>query len=304
MDISWCPVDLRPLLEAYLTRMKNRHYSHTTVDTNRKNLKPFFLFMAALGIARLQDVTLDHLNAYRLRMVRRRLAGVTIYDRLSTLRLFFRYLELEQTVFINPARSVLMPKYQRHLKSVPTEEEVKRLLAQPDVSDRFGLRDRALIEVAYSTGARVDEIVRMNLLSFDRAQQSIRILGKGRKERILPLGRQAMFWLETYLKNARPRFAELRLDEPALWLRSCGLRMPANVIFIMLRKYSAQAGIQPAISSHAIRRACASHMLRRGAHPVQIQTLLGHSTLDTLSRYLRVTIVDLQKSYQRSKPAR
>jgi integrase/recombinase XerD len=295
---------MKPQLEAYLAGMKARKYCPTTLRACGDKLKSFSAFLAEIGAERLQDVTADHIEQYRLRLIERKVAHNTVYDSLRNLRAFFNYLEKEQVIFVNPTRSLVMPKYLRHLLPVPTEKDVKRILVHPDVSGKIGIRDRALIEVAYSTGARLQELVRMNLLSIDRTQRSIRVFGKGRKERILPLGRHAMFWLEAYLRDARPKLNKLDPDEPALWLGLHGKRIHPQSIQVMLREYSIKAKIKPLATPHALRRACATHMLRRGAHPVQIQMLLGHATLDNLSQYIRVTITDMQKAYEQSNPAK
>jgi len=304
MDLSWCHDSIKPHLAAYLAGMRAREYSRKTIIACAQVLKPFFLFLAETGAERLQDVTAEHLEKYRLLLIRRKFARTTIYDRLRNIRSFLNHLEKEQVIFVNPGRSLIMPKYERNLLPVPTEKDVKRLLAQPDASDTIGIRDRALIEMAYSTGARLDELVRLNLLSIDRTQRSIRVMGKGRKERVLPLGRHAMFWLEAYLRDARPKLNRLDPDEPALWLGQSGNRIPRETVQIMIRRYSRQAGLKPTASPHALRRACATHMLRRGAHPVQIQMLLGHATLQSLGQYLRVTITDMKKAYEKSNPAK
>lgn len=304
MELSWCHKNIKPHLAAYLASMKARKYSIKTLYACCQALKPFFAFLAETGTDRLPDVNAEHLEEYRLRLVQRKLACNTIYDWLLKIRCFFNHLEKEQVIFVNPARSLVLPKYNRRLLPAPTEKDMKRLLAQPDVSGKIGIRDRALIETAYSTGARLEELDRMNLLSIDRTQRSIRVLGKGRKERTLPLGRHAMFWLEAYLRDVRPELNKLDPDNPALWLGAHGKRIQPVTIQVMLRQYSLQAGIKPLASPHALRRACATHMLRRGAHPVQIQMLLGHATLENLSQYLRVTIADMQKTYEKSNPAK
>lgn len=304
MDLAWCHPGIRPHLAAYLARLQARQYSVKTLCAYSQALKPFCAFLVESGAERLPDVTVAHLEQYRLRLVRRNLARATAYGYLRIIRGFFQYLEQAQAIFVNPARALDLPKYERRLLTVPTEEEVKRLLAQPDVSTPRGIRDRAMLEMFYATGARLEELARMNLAAVDRTQGAIRVMGKGRKERMLPLGRHARHWLDTYLRDARPRFSRRDPDEPALWVGRYGRRLQRENIQVLLRHYAQQAALRPLISPHALRRACATHMLRRGAHPVQIQMLLGHATLENLSHYLRVTMTDLHKAYARSNPAR
>lgn len=295
---------LETFVTGYLATFTARGCSPATVRVRGDALKPFLAFLAQAGVERFQDVAAGHLEAYRQELARRKLAGTSVYDALRGIKAFFAYLEAVQAVFVNPAQSLMLPKYQRRLMPVPTEQAVKELLLRPDVTTATGKRDRAMIEVAYSTGARLGELLRMNLLSVDRTGRVIRVVGKGRKERVLPLGKTALAWLETYLGEARPALSKRNPEEAALWVCRGGRRLQAVSAQLMIRTYSRAAGHQPALTPHALRRACATHMLRRGAHPVQLQMLLGHASLSTLSQYLRVTITDLQKAYDQSNPAK
>jgi integrase/recombinase XerD len=177
------------------------------------------------------------------------------------------------------------------------------LLRQPDISTPLGVRDRAFIEVAYSTGARRAELTGLTIHDLNLDAGLLRLMGKGRKERMVPLGRQAVQWLHTYLSDIRPRLARGRLDEDWLWLGQEGKPIQAAGLRMMLRVHSIRAGLKP-VSVHALRRACVTHMLRNGAHPVQIQTLLGHADLTSLSQYLRLTIRDIRKMHAASKVGR
>jgi integrase/recombinase XerD len=181
---------------------------------------------------------------------------------------------------------------------------MKALLSQPDISRPTGIRDRAVLEVFYSTGARLEELCGMNVHDADLKQGRIRITGKGNKERAVPMGRQAVYWTERYLKDVRPGFLRKRPDEPALWLGVAGKRINPLIVERFIRRYGEKAGIKHPVTPHTLRRACATHMLRGGAHPVQIQMLLGHASLRILSRYLKVTITDMMKTHARGKPGK
>jgi integrase/recombinase XerD len=193
-------------------------------------------FLDHQGVDRFQDVTPGHLEAYRLGLSKRKLVSNSVYDALRIIRALFAHLEATQVIFDNPVRGVVLPKYERRLMPVPSEAELKKLLLQPDVTTPAGIRNRAIMEVAYSTGARLGELVRMNLLSVDRAGRVIRILGKGRKERVLPLGKTAMTWLETYLSKARPALGSSDPDESALWVCRGGGRIKEISIQLMIRQ--------------------------------------------------------------------
>jgi integrase/recombinase XerD len=220
-------------------------------------------------------------------------------------RSFFAHLEREGAVFVSPAAGLRTPKRKRGLGPVLTEEEARLLLAAPDVSTVFGLRDRALLEVMYGTGARLEEATTLRLDDLDMDGGTIRLTGKGRKERAVPLGRHAVWWIEAYVRNARPWFLRGRRDAGALWygvfktpLTTCGVAQ-------LVAKNAKRAGIRAeARGCHAVRRACATHMLRRGAHPAMVAEMLGHSGLHSLGHYLRVSIADLKKAHAGSKVGR
>ncbi len=129
-------------------------------------------------------------------------------------------------------------------------------------------------------------------------------MGKGKKERVVPLGKHAAYWLKNYLETARPNLCK-GPDKQALWIsRTSGKKLTSFSIDKLIRKYAKEAGIKKQMSAHTLRRACATHMLLNGAHPVQIQILLGHSTLSSLTQYLKVTITDMKKMHKRSKPGK
>ena len=290
------------LLGEFLQGMKSRNYSRTTIKTYTGPLKKFILFLAERQVVRVQDVTAADLEKYRLLLVERNYSDPTRELYLRCVRDFFRHLEKTQRIFINPAEDIVIHRPGRKLQPVPTEEEVSRLLAQPDVTTPEGIRDRAYLETFYSTGVRLEELTGLRLYDPLVKQGRLRVFGKGRKERVVPLGRQACFWLRKYVKDVRPQLQK-NPDEPALWLGVRGGR-PLHRFQIQhdIKRYAEQAGTATHITAHSLRRACATHMLRNGAHPVQIQMLLGHATLHNLSQYLRVTITDMTKMHRRSKP--
>lgn len=290
------------LPDEYLALLKARKYKPRSIRTYRNTLNLCLVFLARRGLTRLQDATRRDLEEYRLDLVKRGLSGASIYDYLRHVKRFFAYMEENQLLFNNPARDLVLPEREHKLQPIPTEAEVAKLLKQPDTAATLGLRDRALLEVAYSTGLRLEELSRLNVGDPDLKEGRVRVLGKGSKERVTPLGGKAVCWLEKYIRHGRTKLLGANPDEPALWLGEQGRRLNPLLIERLVRSYAILAGIRTHVTPHALRRACATHMLRGGAHPVQIQMLLGHSSLETLSQYLRVTIRDLKQMHQRSKP--
>jgi len=280
-----------------------RGYSRRTLQCYAYQLKPFLSYISQENIEQLSNVTKHCLEQFRIKLTGRALGMHTVHAMLMQVRSFFDFLEKEHLIFTNPATGIVLPVCERRLQPITSEHEVQLLLSQPDTWTASGMRDKAFMEVAYSTAARLEELVTMDLASLDMGHKIARVLGKGSKERMLPLGKQAMFWLEKYLHDSRPALTGEIVDNQALWIGSHGKRLHRRTIQTLFRHYSGKADIKPGITPHGLRRACATHMLRRGAHPVQIQMLLGHATLGTLNKYLKVTITDMQKSFDNTNPA-
>jgi len=286
----------------YLAALTRRRYSPKTVQTYGMALKDFTSFLAVSGIQRPQDVSAENVEAYRLHLVDRGLADASLEVFLRAVRNLFNWLEASGALFLNPCRAMVVHKSRRKLPQVPSEDDIRRLLAQPDTSTNKGMRDRAMIEVAYATGARRDELVRMTIFDPDLQARLIRIQGKGSKERMLPLGKHAVHWLQQYLTHARPKLLAGRIDQEALWLGNSGRPQGGQSMNLQVKTHARAAGIEMRISLHALRRACATHMLQHGAHPVQIQILLGHATLKHLSQYLRLTIQEIKAMHAQARP--
>lgn len=291
-------------IEEYLRILKSRKYSGQSVKAWRDRLGKWRRFMDGNGIAQVQDVTREHLEKYRLFLAESGMATTSVYIYFQYVQRFFKHLEEDQQIFSDPASGLLLPKFNRKLQPVPTERDMKRLLAQPDVSTPTGVRDRTLIETAYSTGLRLEELSRLNVFDPDMKEGTVRVMGKGSKERVAPLGRQALFWLARYTGETRKKLLRGNPDEHALWLGRNGGRLHPVIIQQNIREYGRQAKLSVRITPHSLRRACATHMLRGGAHPVQVQFLLGHASLKALSQYLKVTVEDVRKMHRKSKPGR
>lgn len=292
------------LMDAYLATLTRRRYSAKSVQTYRYALGNFTSYLAAAGIDDVQDVDAETLEAYRLHLVERGLASASLEVFMRSVRLWFNWLEETGQLFLNPCRSLVVPKPGRKLLPVPTEEDIRKLLAQPNVATPKGIRDRALIEVAYASGARREELVRMNIFDPDAKAQTVRIQGKGRKERVVPLGRHAVHWLKQYLDHARPKLLAGKIDQEALWLGNSGAPQGGQSMNLQVKTHAQAAGTSVPVTLHALRRACATHMLRHGAHPVQIQMLLGHATMRHLSQYLRLSITDIKRMHEKARPGR
>ena len=293
-----CPVVVGVQIERYLQSLRTRGYSPKSLSLYRLGLRELDAFLAASGAGSVRDVTAGRLSDYRLSLVERGFKPASLAAYLKPVRGLFRWLEQRHEIFLDPAAGLAAPAVPRQLRRVPSEEEMQALLAAPEVSTPRGVRDRAVMETAYATALRQGELVALRVGSVDLDARTVRIMGKGRRERMAPLGSQAALWLARYLADARPRIHEGA--EEALWVGLKGPLSAEGVTAIFLR-HSRTAGISPPIRTHAVRRACATHMLRAGAGPAELQALLGHASLRHLSQYLAVTITELRRMHERSR---
>jgi integrase/recombinase XerD len=294
----------RPYVGEYIERLKALKYAPKSLCKRLFSLRIFLDWLDKEGGCRLQDVTARDMEQFIACKRTSGLAGATVDGMISDVKKFFRYLEDTQRIFSNPLALLKVKWTPKRLKPVPTEAEMKRLLSQPDTSKKTGIRDRALMETAYSTGSRLGELIGMTIFDIDLDKGVVRVTGKNSKERMVPLGRHAVKWLGEYLRIVRPVWLGVKLDVHALWLGKYGKALRKSAIEMILETHSNGAGIRQKITPHSVRRACATHMLRGGAHPVQVQMLLGHATLTTLGQYLQVTVKDMKNMHKKSRPGR
>jgi site-specific recombinase XerD len=300
--VSWTPGgDLRQLAQDFLNAMTAQGFSPASVVHYRMTLNRLVGFLIEHGRTRAQDVTMEDLEAYRTHQGGRGMADKSLNAFLRVVPQFFGCLEAGQVLFSNPAADFQVPKLAYRFVPVPDEDEIKRLLEVPDVSTPVGLRDRALLETAYATGARREELANLTLDRLDLAKQTARLYGKGRKERLVPLGKHAAYWLARYLKEARGQLLQGR-EETALWVGYFSRRLLCKDLGKRIVHVAKTGNLK--ISPHTLRRACATHMLRHGAHPMLIQELLGHTSGHSLKHYLRLNLDDLKKTINRSNPGR
>lgn len=288
------------IVEDFLDDLKVKKYSPRSLKSYGERLKLFFQYLDRGNILRVQDVTSSVIDSYRLELADRKLSPGSIDSYLRTLKVFFRYLEKRGTIFVSPAADLVMPRPKSGKLFIPTESNMKKFLSVFNVNTDTGLRNRALAETAYSTGARRRELLNLTIFDPDFRHGTLTIAeGKGGKDRVVPLGKHALFWLDRYISSARNNLLDGNIDVNALWISDSGGELTVCGIDEIFRHNGNKVNLK--IRSHAVRRACATHMLTRGAHPARIQALLGHSSLETLSRYLRITLPELKKTHGKTK---
>jgi len=220
---------------------------------------------------------------------------------LSTLRGFYRYLLREQLIAADPTLNIDAPRRGRPLPKTLTETDVEALLAAPDVDTALGLRDRTMLELLYACGLRVSELVELRLDELNRRLGVLRIVGKGDKERLLPVGDEALAWLSRYLRDARPELGgDARVEQ--IFPSRLGQPMTRQTFWHRIKRYAVEAGIDKPISPHVLRHAFATHLLNHGADLRVVQMLLGHSSLSTTQIYTHVATARLQALHRDHHP--
>ncbi len=230
----------------------------------------------------------------------------TIVRRLSSLRAFFKYAFSQKFIFSNPAEDIETPKIEKKLPTSLDYEQVLRLFEQPDVSNYLEFRDRAIMELFYSSGLRVSELVAMNREDFDANQLLIKLKGKGKKERIVPITKSAAQWITDYLAHAE-RHCEVdghlpEIDPHAIFLNKHGTRLTARSVDRNFDKYLTTSGLARKVTPHTIRHTIATHWLENGMDLKTIQLLLGHRSLATTTIYTHVSTTLKKKVYDETHP--
>lgn len=219
---------------------------------------------------------------------------------LSSLRRFYRYWVREGRLQEDPSARIEAPKLGRSLPKSLTESEVEALLSAPRIDDPIGLRDRAMLELLYATGLRVSELVGLERTQVNLRQGVVQVVGKGNKTRLVPMGEDAMDWLETYVREARPELAREQVD--ALFLTRRGAAMSRQAFWYLIKRYALQVGINKALSPHTLRHAFATHLLNHGADLRVVQMLLGHSDLSTTQIYTHIARERLKDIHTQHHP--
>ena len=272
-------------IDAYLQHLTViRGLSEKTVEAYGSDLLFFRDFLTELG-GSLESVDEHTLFLYLVHLRRKGLKNTSLARNLSSLRGFFDHLVQERTLPASPAALLDSPKLARKLPDVLSRDEVTALLARPDTSDRLGMRDRTMLELLYACGLRVSELVSMTGADFDPQSGLLRVMGKGSKERYVPLHDGATAFLMDYLRSWRPLFGP-KCD--TVFLNRSGLGLSRQGVWKMIRRHAQEAGITRKVSPHTLRHSFATHLLEGGADLRTVQILLGHSDIMATEIYTHV----------------
>jgi integrase/recombinase XerD len=267
----------------------------------RRDLTQWAAWLSARGRTLAAAQRMD-VEAWLAQQFRAKAKATSIARRLSSLRRFYA-LQLQQaTIRSDPTAQVRAPKLPRRLPKNLSEDQVEALLATPDVATLLGLRDRAMLETLYATGLRVSELTGLKLAQVSLDMGVVRVLGKGSKERLVPLGEEAISWIKRYLETARiPLAAKGRSD--AMFVTARGGPLTRQAFWALLKRYAVKAGMPPAsLSPHVLRHAFATHLLNHGADLRVVQLLLGHADITTTTIYTHVARERLKALHARHHP--
>jgi len=294
-------------LDRYLRHLAiERGLSANTVSAYRRDLTAFLEAMASGGARDAGELTPEAVRAYvvGLREREKPLSAASTARVISSIRGFTRFLVEEEVLPRDPAEALSAPKQAKRLPKALSHEQVEALLAATDGDDPVRMRDKALLELLYATGARVSEAVSLDvddLVGPDGTPELIRVIGKGDKQRIVPVGSFARAAVEAYLVRARPLLAAGRAT-PALFLGARGARLSRQNAWLVIRAAAERAGITVEVSPHSLRHSFATHLLAGGADVRVVQELLGHASVATTQLYTHVTIDGLRDVYQQAHP--
>ena len=275
--------------------------SRNTLESYRRDLRIFSAWLSANhGKTLLQAQRMDLLDylGYKFKSKARPRSAARL---LSSLKRFYRFLLRENRIQADPTLQVESPKLPRGLPKILSEEDVDSLLAAPNVETHIGLRDKSMLETLYASGLRVTELVEMKLNQLSLDMGVVRVVGKGSKERLVPVGEEALTWIRRYMDNARPEILAGRQAD-ALFITSRGGSMTRQAFWYLIRRYADRAGMRSGISPHTLRHAFATHLLNHGADLRVVQMLLGHADISTTQIYTHVARERLKQLHAKHHP--
>ena len=276
-----------------------RGLGKNTLEAYRADLYTFAEWQSKRGNSDLLKTSAADLHAYLA--LQASYSTRSTARRLSSLRRLYQYLAREGRISIDPTINVESPRLGRSLPKTLTEADVESLLDAPDTKNRNGMRDRAMLEVLYATGLRVSELVNLRLDQLNLRQGVIRVIGKGNKERLIPLGEESVDWLNRYIRDVRPEYFKGQPDA-TLFPSNRGTPQTRQTFWHAIKRYAIVAGITKPMSPHVLRHAFATHLLNHGADLRVVQMLLGHSDISTTQIYTHIAKERLKDLHSKHHP--
>lgn len=295
------PGSLNPHIAAFLHYARaEKGLSTNTMLAYRRDMVKFAEFLESRSVS-LLEATRSEIVDFLSSLYAQGLDSRSVARQLVTLRNFYRFCLSEGLVTEDPAANIESPKIYRTLPHFLSVDDVDKLLAQPDVTTPIGLRDKAMIELMYSTGLRVSELCGLRVSDVETSSGVLRCIGKGNKERIVPVGRRALEAIAVYIQDSRPRLLRDRVS-PYLFLGKMGRKIDRIQFWMLLKKYGTEANLRESLNPHMLRHSFATHLLDRGADLRSIQLMLGHADISTTQIYTHVVEERLKQVYKAHHP--
>jgi len=275
--------------------------ARNTLDSYRRDLSQFATWLEALHGKRLLEGNLVDIQAYLGHLFRKKTRASSAARLLSSLKRFYRFALRQGKIAVDPTLNIDAPKLPRGLPKSLNEQDVESLLAAPRVEEALGLRDRTMLETLYASGLRVTELITLKMSQVSQDMGVVRVIGKGSKERLVPLGEEALAWIKRYLKEARPSLLSGKVSDD-LFVTGRGEAMTRQAFWCLIKRYAMQAGLGKQLSPHTLRHAFATHLLNHGADLRVVQLLLGHSDISTTQIYTHVARERLKQLHAKHHP--
>lgn len=297
-------------LSGFTEYMKVKNYSPASIAVYSEHLPGLFAHLKAQGITDVKRVSRDHLQSYQLAITshtstrtKEKYSVGTICTKTRAMKRFFQYLEDSGVILINPAEHIKEPKVQKRLpRSILTEDEVRKILAQPKLTTINGVRARAILEVLYSTGIRLEELINLTIFDSDLQGGLLRVKGKFSKDRVVPLGKHAVRFLKEYITQVRPQQTRKNKSVKNLFVSRFSDPLSKQVLELMVREYARKAGIKKKVTPHTFRHTFATDLIRNGADIIAVRNMLGHSYLSATNIYIHVARKDVKKTHTTTHP--
>ena len=295
-------LDHRQLLDAYLDQLwLEKGLSRNTLESYGRDLRFFAAWLETQGRGLLLADRSDLLN-YLNHRSSIGVASRSVARGLSAIRSFYKYLLRENRIVEDPTLRIDNPKLGRKLPDTLSESEVDALLAAPNTASAVGYRDRTMLELLYATGLRVTELVTLEVNDLNLRQGVLRVMGKGGKERLVPMGDEAMAWVDGFVRDHRSSLMRRSESEAVLFPSNRGREMTRQAFWYLIKRHAAEAGIRQSLSPHSLRHAFATHLVNHGADLRVVQLLLGHSDLSTTQIYTHVAKQRMQALHAAHHP--
>ena len=294
--------DLIANLEQFLAYLKvEKGLSHNTLSAYNSDLKAFFAYLLQQNIKQARLVSREHISSYCMLRHEENICATSLHRSLCSIRRYFWFLRKENKLVTSPASSIELPRIKRKLPEATPLKSIDKLVSKPNKNSARGLRDAAIISVLYATGLRVSELIKLELADLDLNHGYVKSMGKGQKERVIPLNERALNLLCAYLDAGRGQFLN---NKPSSWVfvRKHGLALSRISVWKIIKKYALLAGLDTGLSPHKLRHSFATHLLEGGINLRALQLLLGHSDLATTEIYMSVDRQRLILLYDQHHP--